>query len=106
MKSLIRFLRYAIAARKLRNDQSKFLLAFRECGSVLHAARATKLDRWTHYQWLKTDSSYAKRFECVREIVAQEIDELARRVVPTTRENELFRILVKTRQREMQSKVR
>jgi|HubBroStandDraft_6_1064221.scaffolds.fasta_scaffold485125_2 hypothetical protein len=39
-----------------------FLAAFSRCGSLSKAAKRAKVDRRTHYNWLKDDPSYAQGF--------------------------------------------
>jgi hypothetical protein len=39
-----------------------FLAAFSRCGSLSKAAKRAKVDRRTHYNWLKDDSWYLQAF--------------------------------------------
>ena len=60
--------------------QKRFLECFAACRSVLRAARAAKLNRQSHYWWLKEDPTYRARFEAACERVAQMLeDEAVRR---------------------------
>lgn len=40
-----------------------FLAAFSRCGSRSRAAHRAKVDRRTHYNWLRDDPEYAKAFD-------------------------------------------
>jgi hypothetical protein len=40
-----------------------FLAAFSRCGSLSKAAKRAGVDRRTHYNWRKSDPSYAEAFE-------------------------------------------
>jgi hypothetical protein len=60
--------------------QERFLECFAACGSVLKAARSAKLNRQSHYWWLREDPTYRPRFEAACERVAQMLeDEAVRR---------------------------
>jgi hypothetical protein len=43
-----------------------FLTAYAACGSIKDAARAARIDRGQHYDWLKTDAAYAENFHAAR----------------------------------------
>jgi hypothetical protein len=43
--------------------KSAFLAAFSRCGSLSKAAKRAKVDRRTHYNWLKDDASYSRAFQ-------------------------------------------
>ena len=40
-----------------------FLAAFSRCGSLSQAAKRAKVDRRTHYNWLKDDPAYREAFQ-------------------------------------------
>ena len=63
----------------LTMKQTAFLAAFAECGIVARAARAARINRASHYDWLE-DPAYRKRFEVAQKqaIVSWE-DEAVRR---------------------------
>lgn len=42
--------------------KAAFLKAFLTAGTVLHAAKAAKIDRHSHYRWMKEDEEYAAAF--------------------------------------------
>ena len=63
-------------------QQHRFLECFAACGSVLKAARSAKLNRQSHYWWLKEDQTYRERFEAAGERAARALeDEAVRRAV-------------------------
>ncbi len=74
-------------ARTIRKSkaasQRAFLAAYEECGSIVHAARAVRMDRWNHYQWMKEPGaegdSYRERFKASREFAADALEVEARR---------------------------
>jgi hypothetical protein len=70
-----------MAAR--RNPTAKkgaFLAAYSRLGSITAAAEAAKIDRSTHYDWLKTDEAYKKASaEAVLQAADALEDEAARR---------------------------
>ena len=41
------------------------------------AAKAAKIDRASHYYWLREDADYAKRFEQAKEQIAQQLEDEA-----------------------------
>jgi hypothetical protein len=43
--------------------KAPFLAAFSRCGSLSKAAKRAKVDRRTHYNWLKDDSWYLQAFQ-------------------------------------------
>ncbi len=55
-----------------------FLAAYSQCGSLTHAARAAKINRCTHYRWLK-DQEYSAAFGEAREEAADALEMEARR---------------------------
>ena len=58
--------------------KAAFLAAFVELGTVTHAARAAKMDRHSHYDWLKADALYAAAFTDAQ---AAAIDSLEREAI-------------------------
>lgn len=68
------------AGKKFR--QAAFLAAFAELGRVNKAAERAGVDRWTHYEWMKTDSDYVEQFQRAELLAFQQAeDELYRRGV-------------------------
>ena len=58
-----------------KNRQIKFLSALLKYdGIVSDASEATKIDRSTHYDWLKTDKTYQDRMQLVHEAVADKAE--------------------------------
>ena len=45
-----------------KKRQAVFLKAFMEIATITHAARAAKIGRQTHYDWLKKDGEYQEAF--------------------------------------------
>lgn len=69
-------------AIRQKDRQERFLASFVLSGSILHACRATKIHRQTHYYWLRVDPTYAARFEQGRHLAVQTLeDEAVRRAV-------------------------
>lgn len=59
--------------------QSLFLTSFAEMGTITHAAKATGIDRQTHYNWLESDPEYAERFKEADEQATDNLEREARR---------------------------
>lgn len=59
------------------NKQRPFLKAFIACASLTEAARAVKIDRSLHYQWLRDDPDYKARFEDAKIEAAQTLEDHA-----------------------------
>lgn len=60
--------------------QRRFLECFAACGSIVQASRWAKLSRQAHYNWLREDPTYRKRFEAAEERAARALeDEAVRR---------------------------
>lgn len=59
--------------------KAAFLAAFAETGNVTAAAKAADINRTLHYQWLETDTDYAKRFEEAREQAVERMEREALR---------------------------
>lgn len=68
---------------KIRHPKkSAFLAAYSECGTTKRAAEITGLQRWAHYQWLKTDPEYKKAFAEAKRMACQSLEaEAIRRAV-------------------------
>jgi hypothetical protein len=69
-KKLVKF-----PARK-SPKQELFLRAFSKCGIVSLAARQAKINKATHYKWLKDDPSYGERFAQGQETAIEYLEEL------------------------------
>lgn len=60
--------------------QRRFLAAFAASGSIIQAARWSKLNRAAHYNWLKEDPTYRPRFDAAQLEAARTLeDEAVRR---------------------------
>lgn len=65
-------------ARAFANPRKgAFLAAFRVCGTVAKASRATSIDRDTHYCWLSDDPDYKAEFERAKTVAAEILEEEA-----------------------------
>lgn len=65
---------------ELRHRKKRaFLTAFVETGTVTGAARAVKIHRATHYQWLEADPVYADAFAQAQEASLDLVESEARR---------------------------
>lgn len=60
--------------RAIRRKQKKFLDAFVQLGTVLHAARAAKIHVATHKKWLATDEKYATKFAEYQDLMADTLE--------------------------------
>ena len=71
------------------NDNHKktaFLTAFRECGTIRGAARASEVSTRSHYRWLADDAEYADAFgEAGRFAAAHLVDAARERAIEGTR---------------------
>src|SRR5437667_2630989 len=68
------------AGKKFR--QGAFLSAYGQLGKINKAAERAGVDRWTHFNWMKTDPEYAEQFERAEVLAVQQAeDELFRRAV-------------------------
>lgn len=61
-----------------RARQRAFLVAFTKTGTVTRAAKAARVERRTHTNWLK-DDAYAEAFEDAKEMAADYLEDEARR---------------------------
>jgi hypothetical protein len=52
-----------------------FLAAYIACADLTRAAKAAKIDRGQHYDWLKSDKKYAAAFEAAREQAGQTLED-------------------------------
>jgi hypothetical protein len=69
-----------LAQQRGISKKSAFLAAFRATASVVKAAKAVRLERGMHYQWLASDPAYGKAFEDARIHAVQILeDEAVRR---------------------------
>jgi hypothetical protein len=57
--------------------KSVFLRSFSVCGRVDHAARAAKIDRSLHYQWLEKDADYPALFAKAKAQAIQALEDEA-----------------------------
>jgi hypothetical protein len=64
-----------MAQRRLIDKKPAFLKAFIACASLTEAAKAVRIDRSMHYDWLRTDPDYAARFEQARIEAAQTLED-------------------------------
>jgi len=68
--------------------QRGMLRALATCGSVTHAAKAAKINKSTHYLWLKEDEQYAQLAAIARELAGDALeDEAVRRAQLGVRRN-------------------
>jgi len=68
------------ALERRRKRQLAAIDGFSKTGQLVRTLTELKIDRRTHYRWLRQDPRYAARFEKAREAVADSIeDELIRR---------------------------
>jgi len=58
------------AARKAR-----FVTAYAKYATVEHAAKAARVPRRTHYNWLKADAEYAEHFEDARDDAMDRVEQ-------------------------------
>jgi hypothetical protein len=63
--------------RKASAKKRAFLAAFSSTWSLSLAAKGAGIDRRTHYNWLKSDPSYAKAFELTKLMAADALEEEA-----------------------------
>ena len=64
--------------------KKRFLASFRKIGVISKAARAAKVGRQTHYDWLESDLKYARDFNDATEDAADALEaELVRRALDT-----------------------
>jgi len=67
-------------AKRVIGKHKAFLKAFAACGSITKAAKAAKMDRGDHYEWMKKDPAYAEAFAAAVEQAASMLeDEAVRR---------------------------
>ncbi len=77
------------------SKQRAFLSAYAKCGQVTRAARAVKISRETHYDWMAEDAEYRAAFEKARELHAGALeDEATRRAQLGVREPFVYRGMV------------
>jgi hypothetical protein len=68
------------AKRRTCTRRAAFLAAYSVCGQITKAAKAARIDRDMHYQWLKGDPEYPALFEDARMKAVQALeDEAVRR---------------------------
>lgn len=53
------------------------LKAYSGCASISKAARAARISRQTHYDWMELDEAYRKAFPIVREYAGQFLEDSA-----------------------------
>jgi hypothetical protein len=66
-----------MAQRRLIDKKPAFLKAFIATGSLTEAAKAVKIDRGAHYDWLRDDPAYAEAFERARIEAGQTLEDIA-----------------------------
>jgi hypothetical protein len=59
--------------------QERFLVAYRDCGTVKRACEAGGIGRSTHYDWLEASGDYARRFEDAKRDAGELLEQEARR---------------------------
>lgn len=57
------------------NKKPAFLKAYIATASLTEAAKACKIDRTLHYQWLENDPEYARAFEQARKQAGQTLED-------------------------------
>jgi len=65
--------------RGSRLKQGAFLAAYRTCGNITRAAIIAKIDRSSHFRWIKENSKYKTIFGDAHEAAADSLEEEARR---------------------------
>lgn len=65
--------------RRRQARQRAFLAAFAKTGSIGLAAKAAKVHRSTHYDWLKEDEDYGAQFESAQDEAVDALEVEARR---------------------------
>lgn len=68
-----------LAQRKKKSAQAAFLVAYAECGTIRHAAKAAGIGRRTHYEWIDADPEYAEAFEDATQEAGESLEAEARR---------------------------
>ena len=68
-----------MGADKISLHKKAFLAAFRKNGNVTRAAEAAKIDRRTHYDWMKADAAYILDFADAQKDASDFLEEEARR---------------------------
>jgi len=53
----------ALVPRVLHRKKRAFLAAFSRCGSISLASKRPKVDRRTHYNWLREDLAYGEALQ-------------------------------------------
>lgn len=56
-----------------------FIAAYAECGTVTRAAEIAEIDGTMHYDWIKSDTDYAKACEAAYEQAGERLEQEARR---------------------------
>lgn len=64
---------------RVPGKRARFLAAYRACGSITGAARASGVDHSSHYRRLRRDAGYAAEFANSRQIASDVLEEEARR---------------------------
>lgn len=68
----------ALAAQQ-KKVQGRFIAAFIRHATVYHAAKAARIGRRTHYDWLARDPDYAEAFKAAQEAALDILEREARR---------------------------
>lgn len=66
------------AAKATAERKARFLAAFREDGTVTHAAKIAAIDRATVYRWLEDDDAFAKDYADAKEEGIESLERVAR----------------------------
>lgn len=59
--------------------QKAFLAAYQESGNITAAAEMAGMDRRSHYDWMKNDSTYPDRFDEAHQVYVDSMEAEARR---------------------------
>jgi len=73
--------------QRKKMHQGAFLAAFERTAHIGLSAEAAGINRWNHWEWLKTDPDYAAEFEKAKAVAQMVLeDEVVRRAVHGTEE--------------------
>lgn len=65
--------------QNLAPRKAAFLAAYAACGNVTGAAEAAKIDRRTHYDWMRDDAAYKASFRSAHSTAIDALEKEARR---------------------------
>ena len=69
----------ALTYEIVQPEKRAFIAAYAECGTITKAAEIAGIARQTHYDWSKSDPSYARACEAAYEQAGERLEEEARR---------------------------